>query len=307
MTRGLVRIGAPALLMAGLFATAHAAVPPPAPLPAASAPPASGAGASATPGRLPLVAAPSLPVLSEPSPVPPTAQAPVSAVPADANVAASEAEQAAVQRVVPVADATAAASDHDAVVGAWGIEVRPVAATLPVFARRASTGCPTAPAAVPGAPVTTVDCPAISVGMLGVRHWLGSNLAVDAGIALAMGGGSDSGRLLDSYFGFGPAVGLAVLLGNWRHLAVMASPSVQMVVFKGAGSADTTYVADLRADLEGELHFGFIGVPALSLGIRSGVLLRLEHAADVSLWSAGVAGATTVRGLVSDLSLRYYF
>ncbi|MES1205926.1 MAG: hypothetical protein ABUS79_08310 [Pseudomonadota bacterium] len=222
--------------------------------------------------------------------------------------AASAVQEVDAPRVVPTQDAVAAPSDHDAVVGAWGIEVRPVATTLPVFARRAATGCPASPGGGtgPGTP-TDAACPAVSVSTLGVRHWMSRNLGLDVGAALALGGGSDGGRLLDSYFGLGPAVGLVVLLGNWKHLAVAASPNLMVVVFKGAGSADTAYVADLRADLEGELHFGFVGVPALSLGMRSGVLLRLEHAADVSLWSAGVSGATSVRSLLADLHLRYYF
>ena len=140
-----------------------------------------------------------------------------------------------------------------------------------------------------------------------MRHWLGRNLAINGGLAFALGGGNAAGRLLDSYFGFGPIVGISVLLGNWRHLAVMASPELSFVMFKAAGSARTAYVTDLRAVLEAELHFGFIGAPALSLGIRSGLLLRLEHADDVTLWSVGVSGATSVRGLLTDLSLRYYF
>jgi hypothetical protein len=143
--------------------------------------------------------------------------------------------------------------------------------------------------------------------MLSVRHWLNRNFAVNAGIALALGGGKQGDRLLDSYFGFGPGVGMSILLGNWRHLSVAASPSLSFVWFKAAGSAPATYVTDLRADLEGELHFGFIGVPALSLGMRSGVALRLEKAADLTMWSVGVSGATTLEGLVSDLTLRYYF
>ena len=143
--------------------------------------------------------------------------------------------------------------------------------------------------------------------MLGVRHWVNRNLGLNGGVALALGGGKQGDRLLDSYFGFGPAVGLSILLGNWRHLSVAASPALSLVWFKAAGSAAATYVADLRADLEGELHFGFIGVPALSVGIKSGVALRLEKAADLTLWSAGVSGVTTPRGLVSDLTLRYYF
>jgi hypothetical protein len=216
-------------------------------------------------------------------------------------VAVHEEEPAAAPRVVPTADAVAKDSDHAAVVGAWGIEVRPIATTLPVFARRSTTGCPATPGE-PGAP-----CPSVPVGLVGVRHWVGSNLALNGGIALALGGGRDAGRLLDSYFGVGPSVGASVLLGNWRHLAVAASPSLSFVTWKAASSADFTYVADLRADIEGELHFGFIGLPALALSLRSGLLLRLEHAGDTTLWAAGVAGATTLRSLVSDLTVRYYF
>ena len=210
-------------------------------------------------------------------------------------------EPPAPPRVVPTADVADVESDHDSVVGAWGIEVRRVETSLPVFARRPSTGCPLTTAGAD--PV----CPPVSVGLLGVRHWLGRNLALNVGAALALGGGSERGRLLDSYLGLGPEVGVSVLLGNWKHLAVLASPGLAFIWFKAAGSADATYVFDMRADLEAELHFGFIGVPALSLGIRSGVLFRLEHTAEISVWSTEVAGATSLRGLVSDLLLRYYF
>lgn len=197
--------------------------------------------------------------------------------------------------------------------------------TLPVFARRAATGCAEPPslgsgaagvgstvtAPVPpassAAPAPATVCPDVAVSMLGGRHWFTRNLALNAGAALVLGGGSQDNRLLDTYFGLGPTVGLSVLLGNWRHLAVAASPAVSFVWFKAAGAAASTYLFDLRAELEAELHFGFIGLPALSVGLRSGVLLRLEKSTQVTLWAAGVSGATTVRGLVNDLSLRYYF
>jgi hypothetical protein len=97
------------------------------------------------------------------------------------------------------------------------------------------------------------------------------------------------------------------LLANWRHLAVSANPELLLVFFKGAESAPAAYVADLTTDLEAELHFGFVGLPALAVGLRSGLLFRLEHAESATLWSIGVGGATTVRGLFEDLSLRYYF
>ena len=306
------------LIVGGVGQGAHAASPAAGAPAATPAPAAPGAPAGTTiPGAGP--ANPVVPASATPgaaSPVPPTAQT-TTMGPAPTGEGATTAPAVGVvelqpaPRVIVTADVLPAESDHDAIVGAWGIDVRPVATTLPVFSRRVSMGCPLAATATSGGAAapggTAVDCPPIAVSMLGVRHWVNRNLAWTVGAALALGGGTQNGRLLDTYLGFGPGAGVSLLLGNWRHLAVAASPSLALVWFRAAGSAPTTYVADLRADLEGELHFGFIGVPALSLGIRSGVLLRLERAADLTLWSAAVSGATTLRGLVSDLSLRYYF
>lgn len=208
------------------------------------------------------------------------------------------------ERRVPIADAAAAASDHDAVRDSWGVEVRPVATRLSVFGLRAATGCP---AALSTTGAAAGACPAVSVGALVARRWMGRNVAIDGGLALALGGGSDGTRGLDTYFGMGPVFGISVLLANWRHVAIAAGPVLTVVVFRAAGSASTTYVADLLTRVEAELHFGFIGAPALSLGIRSGLAFRLEHAADATLWSVGVGGATTVRSLFEDVALRYYF
>ena len=290
-----------------------AAAPAAAPTPVAPGTPGGSAAAGAG-SAIPVVPANGTP--GSASPVPPTAQT-TTLGPAAAGEGATTATPVGVvelqpaPRVIVTADGIAAESDHDAIVGGWGIDVRPVATTVPVFSRRASMGCPLAAATVNGGAAapggTALDCPPIAMSMLGVRHWVNRNLAWTVGAALALGGGTQNGRLLDTYLGFGPGAGVSLLLGNWKHLAVAASPSLALVWFRAAKSVPTTYVADLRADLEGELHFGFIGVPALSLGIRSGVLLRLERAADLTLWSAGVSGATTLRGLVSDLSLRYYF
>jgi len=205
------------------------------------------------------------------------------------------------ERHVPVLDATPAESDHEAVRDAWGIQVRPVATRLSAFALRTATGCPVAAMSAAG------SCPSVNVSELGVRRWIGRNVAWNAGLAVALGGGSDGGRALDSYLGLGPVVGGSVLLSTWKHLAVSANPELSLVFFKGAGSASTSYVARLGADLEAEIQLGFIGVPALALALRSGLQLALEHAGDATIWSLGVAGVTTVRGLFEDVALRYYF
>jgi len=164
------------------------------------------------------------------------------------------------------------------------------------LALRAQTGC---------AAAQTAPCE-VQLGALAARYWTTRNLALNAGLALAFGGGSDQGRALDTFFGAGPILGLTLLLGNWRHLAVGASPEVSFVWFKPGGSAPSTTLVDLRAAVEGELHFGFIGVPALSIGLQAGLGFRYESVPDAKVWSIGVIGAGSVWGALSNLFVRYY-
>jgi hypothetical protein len=204
-----------------------------------------------------------------------------------------------------LADGTVRGSDHDAVVGGWGIAISPSVSQLGAFSRRPSTGCPSI-ATTSASILSTTDCPPVDIRAVGTRHWLTPTLGIDAALALGLGGGSDHGRLLDTYLGVGPLLGASVVLAGWKHMAVMASPAASLVVFRAASSSGTAFVLDLRADLEAELHFGFWGLPALSLGLRSGLDLHLEHGVDVTVWSLGAAGITSLSRLVSDLSLRYY-
>jgi hypothetical protein len=197
---------------------------------------------------------------------------------------------------VPTGDIGLAVSDHDLVVGHWGIEARRVSPGPYPLALRPTRGCPST------TPACTVD-----LGLIGVRTWLSRDLAINAGLALALGGGKEGARTLDTYAGGGPLLGVTVLLGNWRHLAVGASPELGVFVFKpGGGSTRSTVIFDLRAVLEGELHFGFVGVPALSVGIASGLGFRYESTPDASVWSIGVVGPTSAWGVLTDLFVRYY-
>jgi len=137
-------------------------------------------------------------------------------------------------------------------------------------------------------------------------------LAVDAlarerGNVLALSGRNDT-RSLDTYLGVGPIVGASLLLGNWKHLSVSASPALALVWFKpavGSDSGSTTILA-MQAALEGEVHLGFIGVPALSIGLLAGLGFQYESVAGTRLWSVGVLGGDSVWGALSNLFVRYY-
>jgi hypothetical protein len=198
---------------------------------------------------------------------------------------------------VPTADASPPASDHDAVVRHLGIEARHVDPGPLPLTLRPGFGCPAA---------ATAACN-VTMGALAVRYWATRNLAWNGGLALAAGGGREGMVALDTHFGIGPLLGLTLLLGNWRHLAVGASPEIGIIWFRpGDGVTRNTTIVNLRAALEAELHFGFVGVPALSVGLLAGLNLQYESAADARLWSIGVIGAGSIWGTLSNLFVRYY-
>ena len=91
---------------------------------------------------------------------------------------------------------------------------------------------------------------------------------------------------------------MSLLLGNWKHLSVAASPELALVWFKpsvGSDSGSTTILA-LQAAVEAEIHLGFVGVPALSIGLLAGLGFQYESVAGTRLWSVGVLGGDSVSG-----------
>jgi len=98
-----------------------------------------------------------------------------------------------------------------------------------------------------------------------------------------------------------------LLLGQWKHLAIGASPEITWLLFKPASSASTVNHVEVSGALEAELHFGFIELPALSLSFRAGPHLELDRGGDTSVWALGFAGPSSAWGLLNNLAVRYYF
>jgi len=235
--------------------------------------------------------------MAAPSPATRPPASPPASVAGDAAPAAPAAERVG---PVPTADEVPAASDHDAVVGHVGIEARrfdpgPLPLTL-----QPGVGCPATGAGMPACEV--------AMGALAARYWWTRNLALNAGVAFGVGGGRDGTDSRDTYFGVGPIVGVSLLLGNWRHLAVSASPELAYVWFRpgGTGGGANVNMLALRAALEAEVHLGFIGVPALSIGLLAGMGLQYQGAGDTRVWSVGVLGGDSVWGALSNVFVRYY-
>jgi hypothetical protein len=260
------------------WSASAAAAPPPGP------PAAAPASASAPP-----------PVASAPSPAASPAPAPALVPPTDVTAPAP-----VVVGPVPTADEIPAPSDHDAVVGHIGIEARRFDPGPMPLALRDGLGCPMGAAGTAACEVT--------MGAVAVRYWWTRNLALNAGAAIGAGGGRNDTRSLDTYLGIGPIVGMSLLLGNWKHLSVAASPQLALVWFKpsiGSDSGSTTMLA-LQAAVEAEVHLGFVGVPALSIGLLAGLGFQYESVAGTRLWSVGVMGGDSIWGALSNLFVRYY-
>jgi hypothetical protein len=219
-----------------------------------------------------------------PAPPPPAVYTPELAIPPPAPPAAAE-----------------GATDHDLIVGRWGVEARQVAVV------QRSLG---------NDPTCETNCP-INLNAFSLRQWRTTRYAWHAGLVFGLGGGSrnDGGTIKswDTYVGIGPTIGASFLLTNWKHLAVSLSPQLDLVYFAPSGSGAKTLLVDIRGLVEGELHLGFIGLPELSVGTASGLVIDYTHVSSApsgglaSRWDLGFAGPQSLWGLVTNVYLRFYF
>ena len=248
----------------------------------------------------PVAAAPASPPAAPVAPLPEPVVAPAAAPAAAAAappVALPGAETSAGVGPIPTSDETPAPSDHDAVVGHVGVAARRLDPGPLPLALRPGQGC---------AANMTTPC-TVALGAVGARYWVNRNVALNGYLVLGTGGGSLGGQDLDTYLGVGPIVGMTLLLANWKHLAIGASPELAVVWFRPAGGdAASTTLFQMRAAIEGEVQFGFIGIPALSIGLQAGAQVLYEHAPAGHLWSVGVIGGGSIWDALSNLYVRYY-
>ena len=240
-----------------------------------------------------------------PTPVPPEAPAPVPAPPPpyDPGVPAGPAVAAG------HAAAEAGTSDHDSIIGRWGIEARRLGSFY-----RTQNQEPECPGA----------CMA-DMNALSLRKWTAHDYAYSFGLALAAGGGATremvtaDAQTWDTYFGIGPTLGASFLLASWKHLAVSWGPQLDAVFFIPSGKGSKQLLIGLRGIVEGELHLGMIGLPAASVALQTGLQASYlmatkdekegtpQRKLTASRWTLGVTGPQSLWDLVTKMNLRYYF
>jgi hypothetical protein len=165
--------------------------------------------------------------------------------------------------------------------------------------------------------------------VLGGRYWLNRSIGIEAGIGFALASGSatadGTSASLPGQFGLAIHAGVPVALAYGKHYTFEVIPDATIGFTSGSyspgpGAADISlsgFRFDLGARVGGEIDFGFMGIPELSLVATIGLYIE-----DKS-WSATPSGkpstgesqltiATSVQNdpwaiFANNISAIYYF
>jgi hypothetical protein len=180
----------------------------------------------------------------------------------------------------PQAAATTGDSDHDQVVGRLAVGYM------------GRVGVPVATGFNAGPPATVattnIDAPTI-----GVRYWIDQMIGLDVGLGMGMAGGSvttdPGGNSVDDQGATAFLIhgGLPLSLASAGHFSFEIVPELNVGFgsssYKAPGTppaqADVDYsgfLFDIGARAGAEIHFGFMGIPQLSLQGSIGLLYQMQ-------------------------------
>ena len=208
--------------------------------------------------------------------------------------------------------------DHERFVGRFGVGYFGVS-QLPIATGNGGGGGPTA---------GTVNAPVI-----GVRWWLQPNLGLDLGIGIGFAtgstevasGGATTTTDKPSLFGMAVHGGVPLAFAHGRHYSFLVIPEATVgfatgtIKETGANPVDQNlsgFKLDLGGRIGAEIHFGFIGIPELSLEGSVGVYVRREAIKwkrdTVSASDGTTTFGTNVQSdpwalFVNNISAFYYF
>jgi hypothetical protein len=175
-----------------------------------------------------------------------------------------------------------------------------------------------------GAPAT-VDAP-----IVGVRYWLDPLIGIDAGIGLLFSGGSTkvggTSTDLQGYTVFMVHGGVPLSLAASKHFSFQVIPELNLG-FAGSKTApaaggQTSSLSGIHFDIGaragGEIQFGFIGIPELSLQAGIGLAFLYDHSkitppapampTSVNTTSLGTSvGNNPWNIFTSNIAALYYF
>jgi len=227
----------------------------------------------------------------------------------------------------PARPAATGDSDHDGVIGTFGIGLLGTTFFPVGCANGGEPGCTSPIAGGPGGgvPIGTAPVPA---PIIGARYWINEMIGIDAGIGLgifSLGGSAPGGNVnRPNYNAFALHGGVPLALASSGHFAFEVIPEMNIgfsnwsLDVTGAPSqSGSGFHFDVGARAGAEIQFGFIGIPKLALQGTVGLSFFTES----TKFDPGAGGAyklsqtgisTTVQGNPWDIfrasiAALYYF
>jgi len=166
--------------------------------------------------------------------------------------------------------------------------------------------------------------------IIGVRYWLDPMIGIDAGVGLLFSGGSlkmgDTSTDLQGYTVFMLHGGVPLALAGSKHFSFQVVPELNFGISGsetapanpgGQGNDLSGLHFDIGARAGGEIQFGFIGIPELSLQAGVGLAFSYDHAKLTPPGGASTSRNTTTFGtsvgnnpwniFTSNIAAMYYF
>jgi hypothetical protein len=219
--------------------------------------------------------------------------------------------------------------DHDRMVGHLGVGWMGVS-TIPMGMGTVG-GTANAVTVTPGTPASIN----LSAPSLGIRWWFNPTLGIDVGLGFAYSGGSTTAATgttstsTSKLGAFGMLIhgGVPIALAQGKHISLQLTPETNIgfthasvapaAAITGLPNASLSGVRfDLGARIGGEVHFGFIGIPELSLEGSIGAFFTYQAtgiSAGAASYSDNSIGLTTASFnspwdfFTSVVRARYYF
>jgi len=188
------------------------------------------------------------------------------------------------------------------------------------------------PIAGPGSNVGGAVRDVVNAPVVGVRYWLNERIGIDGGIGFGVVAGStelingpnDVNADKPNKWGLGFHAGVPLAFAHATHYVFELVPEANLGFANGGikggpGVPDQSlsgFRLDLGARVGAEVHFGFIGVPQLSLQASIGVYFRREafkwsqggnSASDGSTFFATSVQADPWAIFADNISALYYF
>jgi len=175
------------------------------------------------------------------------------------------------------------------------------------------------------------------VPTLGLRKWFSKRRGFEAGLGLSLSAGGTSAILgkasttvdRESVFAMSVHAGVPLMLVDTRHMAFLLVPEATLSFATSNISAEFKENAPPDAKMRGigvdaglragaEVHFGFMGLPRLTLQAGVGIYLTAQWASatvsnqwlsdtSVSLGFGSAGNPWDIFSGVANMSARYYF